>query len=353
MTGDATVPDGTGVLSVDREAGRAFVRGDPDRLVDISKTDRHGQPLRTVIDMGTGLVRNDPIPSDEDLARFYAEDYRKDYKAAERPRARQVLRNFRRVAAHVEVHAAVILPRPRVLDVGAGSGEFLFTMADLGKETRGIEPNRAYAAHCREALGLDVQTAPLSPDLFDAGSADLIRLHHVLEHLNDPVGYLAMIAHWLAPGGVLWIDVPDIEGYARSKSRGGMFHYGHIFNFCPETLRMTAALAGLAEHASTAASSRRRMGGFFERAAHPVTDSRPTDPETAARVKAAIDAHYAGQARDAADGASRAIRRPLAKLSARLEESWSAILAGGGAAAIGRRETARLRTRLRAAGLMA
>ena len=183
----------------------------------VSETDRHGKPLRTLICMETGLVRNDPVPSDEELARFYADDYRIAYKGAAKPRRRQVVRNFRRVATYVRMFRDVLNPATHVLDVGAGSGEFAYLMTRLGKTVKGIEPNSRYAAYCRETLGLDVQTAHLSPDLFAPGQFDLIRLNHVLEHLNDPIRYLGQIACWLAPRGLLYIEVPNIEAYCPRK----------------------------------------------------------------------------------------------------------------------------------------
>ena len=54
----------------------------------VSKTDRRGRPLRTVICLDTGLVRNDPVPDDAELAQFYAEDYLISYKGARKPRRR-------------------------------------------------------------------------------------------------------------------------------------------------------------------------------------------------------------------------------------------------------------------------
>ena len=135
----------------------------------VSERDRHGNPLRTVLCTETGLVRNDPVPGDEELAKFYSEEYRTAYKAAERPRRRQILRNFRRVADHVRRFRDVFEPARRILDVGAGSGEFVFLMRDLGKEAVGLEPNKDYSAWCREELGVDVRTAYIAPDLFDAG----------------------------------------------------------------------------------------------------------------------------------------------------------------------------------------
>ena len=134
----------------------------------VSERDRHGNPLRTVLCAETGLVRNDPVPDDEDLAKFYSEEYRIAHKGARRPRRRQILRNFRRVADHVRRFRDVLEPARRVLDVGAGSGEFVFLMQALGKEAVGIEPSKDYSAWCREELGVDVRTACIAPDLFDA-----------------------------------------------------------------------------------------------------------------------------------------------------------------------------------------
>ena len=288
----------------------------------VSETDRHGKPLRTLICMETGLVRNDPVPDDEALARFYAEDYRIAYKGAAKPRRRQILRNFRRAAAYVQSFRDVLDPATQVLDVGAGSGEFAFLMTRLGKSVTGIEPNARYAAYCREALGLEVRTAHLSPDLFPPGRFDLIRLNHVLEHLNDPVRSLGQIARWLAPEGLLYVEVPNIEEYCHRKSRGGMFHYAHIYNFNPWTLRTCAGLAGLAEAPETAARSADTTGAFFRCEAMAARSTVTENPQNAQHVRALIGAHYAG-----AFGRGR-MARPFAKLGRRIEETLTGLALG-------------------------
>ena len=84
----------------------------------VSNADRRGKPLRTVICMETGLVRNDPVPDDVELAQFYAQEYRIAYKGAAKPRRRQVLRNFRRAATYVRTFRDVLDGATRILDVG-------------------------------------------------------------------------------------------------------------------------------------------------------------------------------------------------------------------------------------------
>ncbi len=141
----------------------------------VSERDRHGNPLRTVLCAKTGLVRNDPVPDDEELAKFYSEEYRIAYKGAERPRRRQILRNFRRATSHIRRFLDIIEPAETVLDVGAGSGEFLFLMQYRGKRAVGIEPNRSYSAWCREELRIDVRTAHLGPGLFEVAGGGGLR----------------------------------------------------------------------------------------------------------------------------------------------------------------------------------
>ena len=297
-----------------------WAKGRDGAHVQVSDTDRHGKPLRTVIDMDTGLVRNDPIPGDDELAKFYSEDYRTSYKGAEKPRSRQIIRNFRRSADHIRHFRDALDAPKRVLDVGAGSGEFAYLMTQLGKTVTGIEPNAGYAAYCRDDLGLDIQTKHLDPALFDAGQFDLIRLNHVLEHLNDPVKYLGMIGSWLAPGGLFYVEVPNIETYCREKSRGNMFHYGHIFNFNPWTLRTAAGLAGLIEDPTTTARSADTTGVFLRR--DPDVAPERTNPANAEKVNGMIRDHYAGAFRQGK------AKKPFAKLAARAEETFSGLSAG-------------------------
>ena len=288
----------------------------------VSETDRRGRPLRTVICMDTGLVRNDPVPDDAELAKFYAEDYRISYKGARKPRRRQILRNFRRAEIYVRSYRDLLEPTNRVLDVGAGSGEFAYLMRWLGKTVTGIEPNVDYAAYCRDELGLDVRTSHLAPDLFLPGQFDLIRMNHVLEHLNNPVKYLAEIASWLAPGGLLYVEVPNIEADCRSKSRGRMFHYAHVFNFNPWTLRACAGLAGLVEAPETAQKSAGTTCAFFRQDAAAAESTNVKNPQNAYNVRTLIRAHYGGAF--SKGKAAKSIRR----LGTQIEESLTGLVLG-------------------------
>ena len=143
----------------------------------------------------------------------------------------------------------------------------------------------------------------------------------MLEHLNDPVKYLAMIRDWLATEGVLYVEVPNIEEDCRVKSRGNLFHYGHIWNFNPWTLRAVAGLAGLEELDATRERSVGTTGVVF-RSGLVRTAVDFVNVENAARVRNMIAQHYAGDFREGK------VMKPLMKLTARIEEVASSLFAG-------------------------
>lgn len=289
----------------------------------VSHKDRSGAELETRLCEECGLVFNNPLPSTHDLEQFYSNDYRRSYKGADLPRKRQILRNFRRTRRDISGFIKVLGSIDTVLDVGAGSGEFLYALKLHGKTVEGLEPNRAYSNWCREHLGLDVQT--LTIDAFNPGTKryDLINLSHVLEHLPDPVTALIRIADWLAEEGVLRIEVPDIFEYAINKSRGNMFHFGHLYTHSPFTLRETAAKAGLIELGTLSGEFEDRTTAFFVKSNHhqDLNASKEIAAANAARVLDAINHHYDDEGSRSFAGLSSKI----SKFGRRLGESLSSM----------------------------
>lgn len=256
----------------------------------VSDQDRHGKPLRSVLCLGCGVITNDPIPSDEDLAKFYRTDYRVEYKGSHEPRMRQVWRNFDRIEEHLLANRDIYRPVKTCLDLGSGSGEFMFLAAAMGMDCLGVEPNEGYAQYAKQKLGLNVLNQTLETSDFAAGSFDLIRLSHVLEHMRDPVRSLKVLHGWLGDEGVLYIEVPNIEADGQNKMRGTLFHFGHIYNFNPLTLRLAAGLAGFEEIAASSARLAGTTGAFFRKTSAPVTVAGDL-AANAARMQAVMQGH--------------------------------------------------------------
>lgn len=76
---------------------------------------------------------------------------------------------------------------------------------------------------------------------------DLIIMAHVLEHIDDAAGMLSQLRDWLAPAGLLVVQVPTNEArhpYCQERSIG-LFNPLHVHKFTPESLKQTLAQAGL------------------------------------------------------------------------------------------------------------
>ena len=200
-------------------------------------------PLTTVACRGCGLVSHHPLPDPAEVAAFYATRYRVAYKGGWEPKRKHVLRALRGAVARAKRLAPLLPDGARVLDVGASSGEFAHVMTRLGFAVRGIEPNLGYGDFARRSYGVAVETGGIEAVAVAPGSLDLVTLNHVLEHLADPRDALRRIGAWLAPGGLLFIEVPNLEGVR--KQAANTFHPAHVWNFTPATLRLAAWQAGL------------------------------------------------------------------------------------------------------------
>lgn len=206
----------------------------------LSRHDRRLKRLTTVVCAGCGLIRTDPMPTEAELAAYYRSSYRLDYQLVGRgPPRRHLARARAEAARRVALLAPALRPGARVLDHGAGSGEFLLAGAAAGWDMTGVEPGEAYAAHAR-AQGARV-LADLPPP--DAPPFDAITSHHVLEHLRDPLAALRALVARLAPGGIVYLAVPDMGPSA--KPAFDRLHFAHVHGFVPETLDLLAARAGL------------------------------------------------------------------------------------------------------------
>jgi SAM-dependent methyltransferase len=137
--------------------------------------------------------------------------------------------------------------RPRVLDVGCGSGLFLAGLAKRGVECHGTEFSDETAGRARSLPGLRIHAGPIDADTYAAGSFDLISIWHVLEHLGDPDELLRYSARWLRPGGTLMLAVPNIDSWQARLFRGAWFHLDpprHFFHFGPRSLGAALETAG-------------------------------------------------------------------------------------------------------------
>jgi 2-polyprenyl-3-methyl-5-hydroxy-6-metoxy-1,4-benzoquinol methylase len=209
----------------------------------VATNDRHGRPLPVTCCASCGLAYVDPIPTRDELARFYAERYRLEYKQASRPRLKHIYRAGKVALGRLRIAGLLAAPPARVLDCGAGGGEFSYLLSGCGYRLTGIEPNDGYREYARAEYGVDLRPGTLDDNEFGSAEFDLITIFHVLEHVPDPGAALQRLAAWLKPGGHLYIEVPNALTDVSSPSN--LYHRAHLYYFAAAPLAALARQAGL------------------------------------------------------------------------------------------------------------
>lgn len=126
-----------------------------------------------------------------------------------------------------------------VVDIGAGQGNFLAHLAErLGPRVtraRGFDP-AFRAAEARLPPNVALTAAPL--DAANAAALDLpvdvVVTRHVVEHVTDPVGFLASPRERLATPFTLLVETPNV---------GHTLERGLLHDFCYEHCTMLSATA--------------------------------------------------------------------------------------------------------------
>jgi SAM-dependent methyltransferase len=191
-----------------------------------------------------GLVFMDPMPTRAELPTLYPSKYQ-NFDALRNVVARALLdRYYARQAALCDR----FLPEDGAfLEIGCATGELLERVQRTrNHKVRGIELSRD-ACEQAWARGLDVFHGTV--DEFDTGERfDMVFMSHVIEHVLDPVATMHRVAALLRPGGVLYLETPNVGALdARIwGSRWGLIHYPrHLYLFDRSTIRALVEGAGL------------------------------------------------------------------------------------------------------------
>ncbi len=115
---------------------------------------------------------------------------------------RRIIESFVR-----EICKSFVDRRPRILDVGCGTGGNLSLLSQFG-DAEGVDVSPDALDFCRER-GLENVTLGAAEELpYEEGRFDLVTALDVIEHLDDDVAGLREIRRVLKPDGRLLIFVP-------------------------------------------------------------------------------------------------------------------------------------------------
>jgi SAM-dependent methyltransferase len=137
-----------------------------------------------------------------------------------------------------------------VLEIGAATGFLLDAIRPIvGDELVGIEPGEDFRGFAERELGIEMHP---TRDAVAGRTFDLLLSYYVVEHLRDPVGELSEWHELLNPGGLLAVEVPNVDDalvkYWQVEAFDRFYwQKAHYFNYSHETLAMVMKEAGFAE----------------------------------------------------------------------------------------------------------
>ena len=209
-----------------------------DRSKFFDQSEFHGQNVTYRLCENCGLVYQSPRMTQAESAAFYTQEYRLFNEGSALPTQRNLANQRGRTASLQVFSKRSISAIRRHLDIGCSTGLLLQVFqAAYQCKSIGIEPGEAHRDIARKA-GLTVYASLDELERSETGRFDLISMAHVLEHLPDPVRYLAHLRdNLLEPTGWLLIEVPNLYSH-------DSFEPAHLVAYSAHTLQQIMEKAG-------------------------------------------------------------------------------------------------------------
>lgn len=179
-----------------------------------------GEHFELFRDADLDLLVTHPQPSESDLGRYYESDDYISHTDGKRSPFEKLYQFIKNIALKNKLNLINSLQnqKGRLLDIGAGTGDFLKMAQTNGWQTTGIEPSEKAK---NIALQKGVSFVSSMVELPDH-SFDLITMWHVLEHVPNLEHQIAELRRLLKPTGTILIAVPNFNSYDAN-------HYGNFW----------------------------------------------------------------------------------------------------------------------------
>ncbi|WP_299314207.1 class I SAM-dependent methyltransferase [uncultured Aquimarina sp.] len=170
-----------------------------------------GESFELYKDIDYDMLVTTPKPDENSLGKYYeSEDYisHTDAKRTVFEKAYHFVKKYslnKKVRLIFRLHKGT----GALLDIGAGTGDFLIEATKKKWQVVGIEPNEQARILAKEK-GIILQSDTVN---LLSNSFDIITMWHVLEHIPDLSAQIKELKRLLKPGGHLIIAVPNFKSY--------------------------------------------------------------------------------------------------------------------------------------------
>lgn len=155
-----------------------------------------------------------------------------------------------------EVASLKPLASKRALDVGCGAGLVCEPLARMGAAVTGLDAapeNIAAAKAHAQPQRLDIDYRNEGIEVFEADGFDLVTSLEVIEHVDDPEGFVAGLARAMADDGLMILSTPNRTAMSKlmlvelaermGRIPKGTHHHDQFFT--PDELEKLLGQAGL------------------------------------------------------------------------------------------------------------
>lgn len=196
------------------------------------------ETFELLLDEELQLLKTDPQPALEKLPSYYeSEDYisHTDSKRTLFEKLYHLVKN-NALKNKVALINKESITKGRLLDIGAGTGDFLIQAQKEGWNCVGIEPNLKAK---NIAITKGVNFANSLEELAD-NSFDVITMWHVLEHVPDLEFQIKTLKRLIKSGGTIIIAVPNYKSFDAKHYKSFWAAYDvprHLWHFSKTSIQ--------------------------------------------------------------------------------------------------------------------
>lgn len=179
-----------------------------------------GEAFQLLLDEKLELLKTHPQPSAENLGKYYESDDYISHTDGKRSMFEKLYHTVKQKALRDKLSLLWQFKpnKGKLLDIGAGTGDFLVVAKQSGWDITGIEPSekaKSIAKGKGVVFASDLAQIP-------SHSMDVITMWHVLEHVPDVGAQITELKRIIKPDGVLIVAVPNYKSYDAQ-------YYGHYW----------------------------------------------------------------------------------------------------------------------------
>lgn len=205
-----------------------------------------GETFELFRDNDLDILQTTPQPAESDLPQYYESDDYISHTDGKRSLFEKMYQAIKNIALQNKLKLINSLSenKGKLLDIGAGTGDFLNVAKQNGWETIGTEPSEKAKTI---ALKKGVHFVDSTKDLADH-SIDVISMWHVLEHVPNPEIQIAELKRLIKPTGTIIVAVPNFNSHDAK-------HYGafwaaydvprHLWHFSKTGIQKLFAAQGI------------------------------------------------------------------------------------------------------------